>query len=98
MKRWGTTIVVLATLFFGLTSVQAGGPTQVAPPAYGDSGHWEVPVPSPLCHDTQRCAEWHDDTDGFGPPRTLCCVEAIHLQRNDYRDCVRAFRNEGRDD
>ncbi len=62
---------------------------------YGESGDWEAPVTSSLCEDIERCAEWHDDTDGGGGPQTLCCVKEEKLSMNSFDDCRLAFRFTG---
>lgn len=94
----------LATLALGLGLIglatyaaNAEGQTSIAPPPYGTSGHWAMPLVSELCEDTQRCAEWHDDTDGEDGPKTICCVETSRLPFDSYRDCLVAFRAEPRD-
>ena len=103
MTKWGLSVLVvgLSLSWLGAGTMSAEAPGEgfgtVAPPLYGQSGYWGSPVMSPRCKDSQRCAEWHDETDGHGLPQTLCCVEAVDLRNNSFDDCVRAFRYTPRD-
>ncbi|MEM7587949.1 MAG: hypothetical protein AAF560_31460 [Acidobacteriota bacterium] len=61
-------------------------------PVYGRSGYWGSPIESRACAQSQRCADWHDATDGGLGPQTSCCVEVQRLPFNSFSDCLQAVR------